>query len=142
MTRKKNADDQLSTEDQALQQRVYEMMELDRAKEAESKEAESQESVAGTIIAPESKPIDIFEDLKAAPSVSGVVEPEPEAVEYVAPAAIEPINLDDEATDQVIKEIVASESDALLAAEDVTLKLKTLPPSPKPMSVLGRLFKG
>ncbi len=160
MTRKKNADDQLSAEEQALQQRVYEMMELDRSKalkaaqiaqtapeKQESLSVASEPEVSAELEQPE--PIDIFKSLKTespiteAPEetqVAETAEPE-EFVKSKEAIKDEPVFIDDEAMDKVIDEIIVSESDALLAAEDIVAQQKTLPPKPKSKSTLGRIFK-
>ncbi len=171
MARKKNAEDQLTAEEQALHQRVYEMMDLDRSKELEAARVEKAKSS-------EPAPIDIFKDLKVEAPVAKVEpaepagpveppEPQPESVSEPEPApepveepikpvekvakpevskastkkpASQPIDIEDAAIDKVVDEILISESDDLLAAEDIIAQIKTLPDSPKPKSKIRRLF--
>lgn len=145
MLHRKNADDQPSPEEQELQQRVYDMMELDRSKQAEAaKQAEpvppvpapavvAQEPVAPTS---EEAPLDIFKDLKTDPPIAEI-----KAVAVPVDAPGELVDIYDEAIDKVVDEIVVAESDDLLAAEDLAAQLKTLPPKKKSKSKLGHLFK-
>lgn len=154
MLHRKNADKQPSAEEQALHQRVYDMMELDRSKQVEAaKKAEEESAVIPeeAVVPPSSaEPLDIFKGLKTDSPITQIepetINPEPPEAEAV-PAELpqantqELVDLYDDAIDKVIDEIVVSESDALLAAEDLAANLKTLPPKPKSKSKLGRLFK-
>ncbi len=123
MARKKNAKDQPSAEDQALHERVYEMMELDRSKEL--KTARSVDAKPS-----EQTPIDIFKDLKSEPPVVEAepapeseavpeTEPEPEPVEVPIKPSPQPIDIEDAEIDKVVDEVLISEGDDLLAAEDI-----------------------
>lgn len=151
MARKKDVGDQPSAEEQALHERVYEMMELDRSKELKAARGVDAKP-------PGQAPIDIFKDIKTeAPVAEAEPAPEPQPVEArikpVAPVgkpkvpkastikpSLQPIDIEDAAIDKVVDEILISEGDDLLAAEDVAGQTKKLSDSPKSESKIKRLF--
>ncbi len=147
MLHRKNADDQPSAEEQALHQRVYDMMELDRSKQAEAaKMAEPVAPVPAPAAPMIEAPLDIFKDLKTDPPIAEIkavavpVDSElPEENPEATPTEL--VDIYDEAIDKVVDEIVVAEGDDLLAAEDLAAQLKTLPPKKKSKSKLGHLFK-
>ncbi len=122
MAHKKDAENHQSAEDEALHKRVYEMMELDRSK-----------NLKAGIGAP-AEPIDIFKDSRV--KIPELVEP----IQETKTASVKSIKLDDEATDKVIDEILVSEGDALLAAEDAAAQFKKLVDKPKTKKKLSDLF--
>jgi hypothetical protein len=114
------------------------MMELDRSKQAEvepvkkTPEPPTEPDLPPTEPEPESEPT-------PAPESEPPAEPQPSEVVHTAAPKRRPVNLDD-ATDRVVDEIVISEGDALLAAEDLAAQLKTVATKPKSKSIFGRLF--
>jgi hypothetical protein len=136
MSGKKGEDKKLSDED-ALIQRVDAMMDTTAGQQAATKPADvSLKPDTGT----QPPPLDIFNETKTAPEIPGkTVKPtktetkEPKKPEIVASEsdseAAGPVEISDENpeienddTDKAVDDIVAGESDAILAGEDVANK--------------------
>ena len=139
----------------ALERKIDELLSLDPLEPVEpapTPKVKKSKAALSEISVPASKdePIDIFKGLSTArPLEAGPnadvppAETLPEPENQVVADPTSPVNLEDAELDKAVDEVVISEGDALLAAEDVAAKLEPHPKveSQKRSGIIKKLFK-